>query len=809
MKQVSHACAIVTVVISIFSSTLLSAAPIGEPKVIRGRIVDAEKKAPLEYANVVLKNSADSSLVRATVSGKTGEFILPNIPSGKYYLRVSFIGYEERMVKEINIGESEPGVNLGTLALSETALQVEEMTVEAQRPTEEFHLDKKVINVSGSPQATGGTALDVLRNQPSVRVDATDNVTLRGSSTFTVLVNGRPSVFQGADALKQIPANMIDNIELITNPSAKYDAEGAAGIININLKQQAQYETKAIVNTTAGTRDKYSGDISITHSLGPVNINGGFDYRDNTYWQLQQIERSSFLSAGDITNNTDVNRRDNRRQYNARLGAEYNIDPSNVISLTGSIGEVNMERRFIMKVHNFDAQADDYTYIHNDFDLSAPYTNAVFSYTHRFEPKISELSIENNFTTVELPFTQNTDEFATDPSFQNRSATPIREDFTTDNSRYENTAKIDYFYQISPQSKFEMGAQTRISMRKYDVANQLFDWDANQWITDPSLTNKYDFKNDVHAGYATYSNSVLDFGFQVGLRAEYMDRLLEQQTLGEDYQYDKLDWFPSASVSRKFGENQLQFSYSRRVNRPNEVTLNPFPYYSDSYFTSAGNPELLPEYINSYELNYQRLFGQTFFSVQTYLRRSTDAMWQSQFVDDNGVLTTTFGNFAETSSLGVEISSSYPLTKWLRLDPNVNLFNYTLKGDVFGNSIETDDFTWTARLNATITASPSTLFQLTGFYMSEQVRPQSEVDPRLYVSVVARQHLFERAFTVTLSGSNLFTSSYYEVNALGENFQNYFLIKPEVPMFNLTLTYNFNNYRQRPRGTDVDVNVGG
>ena len=776
---------------------------------IKGVVVDGKKRTPLVYANIVLRDKTSGEVASATYSGETGEFILANLTPGTYRLTVSYVGYETREVPDVSVAEDATQLDLGAIAMQETTVDVDAVEVEADRPVEEFHLDKKVINVSKSLQNRGGSALDVLREQPSVRVDANDNVTLRGSSNFTVLVNGRPYPFQGSEALRQLPANLIESIELITNPSAKYEAEGSAGIINVVLRKEDNRSSSAIVNIGAGTRDKYNTDATVTRNFGATKVTGGVDYNRNAYHQVQDVDRHTFVPEGEIVNETDLRRRDVREQYSVRLGVEHAFDEQHTLTLNGSGGQVKIPRSFSFDVHNLSPTADLYQHISNAFDLSATFANASVFYDYRIVPDASSLKAEAVYTRVVLPYSQVTREYESDPTFKSRDDMPYSTQLDSDAHRHQVRAKLNYENKFSPTGTFETGVQTDYSIRSYDVTSSVYDWGEDAWLADAQLSNLFDLSNYVHAGFMTYANALAEFQYQLGLRAEYMDRLLTQKTLGEDYAYDKLDWFPSFSLARAFGTHQLQLSYSRRINRPNENLLNPFPFYSDTYLSTAGNPRLLPEYTHAVEVNYQKMFSGVYVSLQTYGRFSTNTVWQAQSATDDGKMNITFGNFAETSNMGAELTASYRPFAWLRLDPNVNLFNNAVKGSAFGREIDQSAFTWTGRLSAIFTITPMTRLQLTGMYLSEQIGPQSTTDPLFYLSIVARQDLFDRALSVTLSARNLLETSYYNVASTGVNFANTFVVKPEVPVVNLTLTYNFNNYRpERRQDDDVDVNVG-
>ncbi len=776
---------------------------------IRGVLVDSLENSPLPSANITLHYQNDSSFAGGISSGLKGEFILKDITEGSYYLKISYIGYENKYVSNIKINESNNDYNMGVVRLSKSTLQLKETQVLGERASEELHLDKKVINVGQNLNASGGTALDVLQDQPSVRVDPDGTVYLRGSSDFKVLINGKPSVLQGADALKQISANIIDNIELITNPSAKYDAEGSAGIINIILKKQKEYSLSGIANLNSGTKDKYNGDFSINYNVNGLNFTGGIDYRDNAFFNDQGVDRTSFSIAGDNYNSTQLFIRDKRKQYTARAGLDYMIDKENSLSVALSRGEMDIRTSINSNVDNRNSAGGIYLMNESSNDLPVKYFNSNFNYSHKFNPEINELVFEATYSNVSLPSVRNSNEYSTDPTFTNKNANPSRVIFSNGADRNEGRLKLNFSQKIDDKSKLEIGSQSNFSYRNFNIENKLFDWTANSYIIDYSLTNKFDFKNNVYAGFVSYNNSIIDVDYMLGLRAEYTDRLLEQKTMNGNYKYDKMDYFPSVNISKKIGDNQLQFSYSRRINRPNENLLNPFPFYSDSYLTSQGNPQLLPEYINSFELNYQRLFGEIFFSVQTYYRSSNNSIIQTFKVDDNGKMNTSFENFGTRNTYGSEISSSFKAGEIFKFDPGVNLYGSDLSGNVIGMNVKKSNFNWTTRLNTTIMFAKDFRMQISGNYFGKIDEPQMQIKPFFMLTASIKKEFFDNKFSVTLQGSNLLKTSNLDISSDGTNFKSSIFVHQEVPVISLMFSYNFNNFKKATQTNDnIDVQTG-
>jgi len=784
--------------------------------VIKALIYDANTNAPIEYANVTVYNAKDSSFVNGSASGKDGELLIPNIPEGRYYIKVSFIGYDKTIIPNIAISKNNLEVSLGTIKIKPSEVNLSTVNVVAEKPAEEFHIDKRVINVSKDNTAAGGTALDVLQNHPSIQVDQDGNVLLRGSSNFTVLVNGRPGVLQGSDALRQIPANIVDNIELITNPSAKYDAEGAAGIINIVTKTIAQDNMSGIINGGAGSRNKYNGDATINYKTNGLGINGTADYRKYSNSNVQIYNRYTTLLGITSHQNANIRQHFGRENYSVTLGLDYSFSPTTGITLSGSYGGFNGSGNFILDAKVINDQytsSSNYTSNVENLDVTAKYFQSVFFFNHQFSPRVDELTFEAVYTSVSQPQSRTGREYTTDSKFENQSLQPTTREFTNDTDREDGRFKLNYSYKFNDKSKFESGLQVNLALRNFDFKNRTYNWNLSDWQIDPTFTNQFDFRNNVYSAFFTYSNSLelIDLDYQIGLRAEQTDRLLKQITLGTDYSYNKVHLFPSLNLLKKITDGQqIQFSYSRRINRPFEYALNPFPNYSDSYALVIGNPNLLPEMINSLELNYQNTLNSgIFLSAQTYYRNSNNNITQTATIGSDDRLILSFGNVAKSYNLGAELSAGIPIAKWFRLDPSINLYQTGLEGGVQDNKTDKDQFQWSSRLRTTLFFSAETRFQMNINYFGKQLILQGDIDPRIYVSASLRQEFFEKTLIVTASAQNIFNSGKLNlVTRAGGGTDLFLNNRPEAPIFSLTVSYNFNNFKNTSRVNDrVDINV--
>lgn len=783
---------------------------------IRATVKDAKTNAPLEYASVTVHKSSDSSAVGGSATGKDGELLIPNIPEGEYYLKISFIGYDKTIVPNVRITQSQKEVSLGMILVTPSSVRMNTINVVGEKPAEEYRLDKRIINVSKDNTAAGGTAQDVLSNHPSIQIDQSGNVLLRGSTNFTVLVNGRPGVLQGSDALKQIPANSIDNIELITNPSAKYDAEGAAGIINVVTKTVAQDNISGIINGGVGSRDKYNGDASVNYKSNGLGISGSGDYRKFSNTNVQIYNRYTNTQASNTHTDANIRQLFGRENYSGKFGIDYSFSPTTGLSLTATVGGTNFSGNFILDaIDNKNVLASNINYTSNieALNVNAKYFQSVLYFNHQFTPKVDELTFETVYTNLTQTQSRISREYTTDSKFENRSLQPFTKDFSNNTDRADGRIKLNYLYKFSGVSKLESGIQLNLAYRNFDFVNKMFNWGTNVWDVNPVFTNKYDFRNNIYSAFFTYSNNLemLGVDYQLGLRTEQTDRLLIQKTLGKDYTYNQTHLFPSINALKKFDNSQqLQFSYSKRITRPSEGALNPFPNYSDSYAYVVGNPELLPELINSIELNYQYTFSSgLFLSAQTYYRNTVNSITQTALVGSDGRIVLSFGNVAKTYAAGAELTASIPVAVWFRLDPAVNLYQTGLKGNLSGINFETNDFLWSSRLRTTLYFSAATRFQVNLNYFAKQIILQGDIDPIFNFSASLRQELFEKSLIVTASAQNLFNAGRVNVfNSAGSGTNIYINVRPEAPVFNITLSYNFNNFKNTSKVNDrVDINA--
>ncbi len=701
MKKILIAGIICLLSISMFSqppaNTYRSdAAPLGT---IKGQVMDSKTKKPMEFASVALYNSKDSSLVTGGISGPDGTFNLKNIPHGKFYLVANFMGYNKKYINNVQISSQQNSFDAGSIILNEATQNIGEVEVVADQPRVEYKIDRKVINVGQDINASTGTAADVLQNTPSVSVDIDGNVSLRGSTSFTVLIDGKPTPLSGSDALQQIPASAIRNIEIITNPSAKFDPDGMAGIINIITKKNALQGLSGVFNAKLGTNDKYSGDFLLSYRTSKFNLYGGLTYQNNHY-NGSYLSNSS-ITSHDTTNFTDkVGVRDMSREgREGKLGFDYYLNDKNTISLTGELGNHQFAFGGLQKIHYYNNPGvlNDYTLSNSNSFHGGNYYNTNLSFTHKFDDKGHELVAYANFSKHNGKDGNLQFEYPTDSDFKivgsdtSRSTSGTKSNSPGDEHNFR--AQVDYTKPIGENGRFQAGYQTRID-NEYE-AFDFFGYHPNnpapdQWLLDSSYTTGNKFYRDIQAGYVTYGNTLGNYQFQLGLRGEYTDRRIKDNHAAQASTINRLDIFPSLHLARNFKSgHQVMISYSRRINRPRGWYLEPFVTYVDARTVRQGDPNLMPEYLNSFELGYQKTFGKSFVSFETYYRNTVNKIDRIIQVYDttNNIQLHTYGNVATDNSLGAELMVDYNQMKWLDLNLSGSLYRYSENGKLEGQNI--------------------------------------------------------------------------------------------------------------------------
>lgn len=682
------------------------------PKIgqLKGNIVDIEEKQPISYATITLKQVADSVLVTGGLSVENGSFLIEEIPFGEFLIEVSFIGYDTKYYGPLSFNREKYIHDIGALELGIDSNALEGVIVETDAPAVRYEVDKKVYDASKIKAAEGGTAKDVLEQIPSVTLSSDQSIQLRGSGDVRVLINGRPSNFSMNTILEQIPQKNIKEIEIITNPSAKYDAEGEVGIINIILKNNELQGLTGGINTSWGTENKWNLGGNIAYKINKWNLSTSYNYnrfRDNFF----RYNQRQLVSEPDINQIGNDQRNFARAGHFVRLGADYYLDDNNTIFLSGSynIGdrvsdsELDAQDMFTQLFNGTEnIPADYYTYNRlNDSNEDRDGYNVNASFQHLFNgDQRHNILFDINYSDG------NEDEINQYSIAQFISESNTLSGFNDSDRNIEDSdnfqLSIDYTNPFDSKQKLELGYRSTLENR-----NESFLVTYNNIPYEPS-SGTFDFSQDIHAGYATYEKQVNDkLGIKGGLRAEYTDVSSIAEGGNEaTYEDQYLSFFPSASASYKVTDKlQLTASYSRRVSRPRGRRLNPFANRADQNNIFVGNNQLRPQFTDSYELNFNQFWDVVSVDGSLYHRNLTDQIqYVTTFDESLNVNVVTFENLSQQKVYGSELtfdikpksikwyslrlSGSYNYSKVTQNDDNINinnseftLFNTNIRND--------------------------------------------------------------------------------------------------------------------------------
>jgi outer membrane receptor protein involved in Fe transport len=789
----------------------LYAGPSGEGApdgVISGLIAEWGSGDPMEYSTIALYDASDSSLIGGTVSGEDGKFEIARVPYGNYYIVTNYVGYSERVIEPVILSPDNRLVDLGILELRVNSQALEEVEIVADRRHVDYRLDKKVINVSQDINAAGGTAVDVLENTPSVTVDIEGNVALRGSSSFTVLIDGKPSVLSGTEALRQIPASTILSIEIITNPSAKYDPDGNSGIINVVLKKNAQQGTSGIVNVSAGINNKYRADFLLNRKLENWNFFLGGSYNNNLYAGSLTREQVTFGEGLDSYLDADGVFNFKHGGTQLRAGASYDFSDRATFTLEASGGThgFGIDRSNTSHEYSIPATREVYFVNGSVMDRNGNYFSLNANYTQIFDSKDHKLTLMANYSREKENSTDSQDNYQTGDDYNIEDVVPERTRGVESALENEIRFQADYTRPLGTLGKLEAGYQLRIDDETEDYMFEEFDPVGEGWNENSLYSSDLLFFRSIQGAYATYGGEWKGLQLQLGVRGEHTYRSIDHELSAETYLINRFDIFPTLHIGKDFrNDQQLMLSYGKRVERPRGWWLDPTVSYVDPYTISMGNPELQPEYIHSMELGYQKGWGMNFLAVELYYRNTRNLITGvTEYNDSLELFIMKRENLNSDHSAGAEIMVNWKLWKWLTVNGSIAPYFYALTGVVNDLPVDETSFNWKSNLNTSFQITPTTRFQATMAYQSKSVTAQGYSNGFSSMNLAFRQDLFKRRLTASVQLRDVLGTVRVESYNFGENFEQRMVRAREPRVLTLTLSYKINNYR-----SETDNRTGG
>lgn len=779
------------------------------PKIGRatGEVVDANTGEPLAYAVVSIINPSDTTIVTGAVTNKDGKFSVKNIPVGKYIIRVKFIGYRSAKNDSLLITPRNPVKDFGTIRLKPQDIATNEVEITAKRETITSSIDKKVFEVDETVASIGGSATDVLQQVPSISVDMNNSIQLRGSGGVTVLIDGRPSSLTGANrdaVLDNIPANAIERIEVVTNPSAKYDAEGMSGIINIVLKKGGVVGFNTTVTGSVGTRDKYNGSINSNWRNNNVNIFGSYNFRYDDIFNNGSLDRTSEIGNNTITLNQRNDGGNISRSHTINTGMDYYIseEQSLSLSLTGNIPNGIRDEMILYQNSQTSGgvlpQFSRGSINNNDgsgYDASLNY-KYTFAPRHEFTASVSTSMNENTST-------QNFTQLFTQPD----SLLLQRQNRMVNNRT--TIIQTDYVKAFDNGASFEGGYKSTI--RRIDNNFIFEDFFGNAWVNNPGITNNFIFDENIHALYATYQGIVGDFGYKIGLRAEQTLTNSLQKVNNEEYENNYFNVFPSAFLTyRPTLTQQWQLSFSRRINRPDYESLNPFRDVSDIVTIRTGNPFLQPEFTNAYEVSFANDYEWLYVTTSVYYRRTDDMQNRIITTDSVNRSLVTFANFNHRTNIGLEVVSRFQFTQGWDATATLNMFNTSVNGNVNNTAFANQNNSWSLQVMSNIDLEEICKIQISGNYVAPVATPQGQFYGFSGINIGARKELFDGKLSVALNVSDIFDTRRFQMDLNSLNFTQEFIRKRETRIGTLAFTWKFGTFfgdeaqQQRRRARDFN-----
>ena len=765
---------------------------------IKGQVFDKETKQPINLSDVILFDRKDSSQVTGTATGKNGKFTLSNIHNGKYYLIVQYLGFEKRVFPSISITNSNNVLDLGKIYLRPTSLNMQNVIVSGRRSAISYQAGKKVINVSQMPSSMSGSAADVLQNVPSVSIDINGNVSLRGSQNFQVLINGQPSVLSAQDALQQIPASSIKSIELITNPSAKYDASGTAGIINIILKKNMNPGMSGLATIMGGLNNKYGGNLILQYRTSSISYNFGVDY-NRRFYPGSNTQNKQFI-VGNNTSflNSDGNMTWGRTIYGVRGGVNFNFSEQDNLSLGGRIGNRSFLRNSTQNYQQWSTDAPQkISYLDNThhnhyggfYDLNA-------NYIHKFARPGNQLTGEVFFRH------RNSNESSVSDGTQNSNQ--INGTKTTElGPESEIRGKLDYVLPLSGRKKFSAGMEYFTRLRKDVNKLSLYDSTTNVYQFKPTYSHTNDFNRTRFAAYSIFADHFDSLSVQFGLRTEYTYQMVRLAGTSQRFSLSRWDFFPSIHSSYNFGGGtQIMAGYSRRIRRPDGGDLEPFYSWYDAHNVRIGNPNLQPEFIDSYEIGFQTFVGKATVSNDLYYRYTHNKMEDINSVYAPNVSLRSIANVGSDYSLGYEAMIMFNPLKFWQFNLMGDVYDYHIRGAIDNQSFARKSFNWRLKNNSTFTITPSTSIQVNTRYHSPSVNAQGRWGGYFITDLAAKQDFMQKSLSVILQIHDLFQTGRREFTSQGVGFYNYNYFTRQAPMVMINIKYNFNKFKQKRHRDD-------
>lgn len=786
--------------LAIFFTTTLWAQGKEKTYGFSGKVTD-DKGELLPYVAVAIFKTVDSTYVKGAATDMDGKFDIL-LPNGNYYAKLSFLSFENKIIRNIEI--TNKAVEMKKIVMKSSSLSLDEFQVVEKKKLMEIDLDKRVFNVDKDITNQGKDATEILGNVPSVNVDIDGNVSLRGSENVRILINGKPSGLTGmstSQALKQLQGSQIEKIEVITNPSSRYDAEGEVGIINIILKNDKRDGINGSVNVDVGYPSNYGGGFNLNVKRKKTNVFFGYgiNYRESpgtnrSSQQFTYADTSFSYKSFSKTERSTINN-------NFRLGGSYDFNDNNTLTISGGFNVGDADNRMTLSYSDF-----------NELDVPTQKVN-------RLEIEDKDLSSHDVSLNYRKTFKQKDRLFTIDAqrsgakdfeksTIDQTNTVVSTENFTQrvfNNEKSQNWLfQADYVQPIK-QGKFETGLKSTLRNVTNPYAVGEFNDVTMRYEALPQFHDDMEYNENIYAAYMMFGNKVKKFSYQLGVRGEFSDVSTELKTTNQVNKRDYFNLFPSVHLAYELKkENTVQLSYSKRINRPRHWWLLPFFSFTDSRNIFAGNPNLDPELTDSYEVGHLKYWKKGSLLSSVYYRHTTDVITRIIVSDLEGNTERKPFNLGTRDAFGIEFSGSYEVYKWWNLQGSYNFFREIQEGQLNNQDFNNDTYAWTTRLNSKWTLKKKLNFQTSFNYRAPKKSVQGEEKAIYSLDAGFSFDVLKGNGTVTFNASDVFNSRKRKSIAFGTNFISDSEQQWRSRFVRLSFTYRINQKKKKESNKNRD-----
>ena len=775
---------------------------------LTGIVVDKETQEPLEYATISLINKRFPERIQGGITDAKGNFNLEVFP-GQYTISIEYIGFDKINIENKVLRENE---DLGRIELEIAAETLQEVELVGERTEVEIRLDKRIYNVGKDITVRGGSVADVLDNVPSVSVDVEGNIALRGNENVRILINGKPSGLvglSGPQGLRSLPAESIEKVEVVTSPSARYEASGTAGILNIILKKEELEGFNGSFILNGGFPTTYGGNATLNWRTKKLNLFSTTSLRNSESRGGGIFESENFNPVRFVNEDRDYQRFRNSIFFN--LGAEYFFNDKTSLTVSGFVRKSNNESNNTTEIENLNASGlvidrfGRYQF-EEEVDNSQQFTA---NFTKKFDDKGHELIIEFQ-----------TEASGEDESDLAENTSTFNQESETLEDQSRTLLQMDYVWPVNENTQFELGYRGNFSTQETEY--NVFDLLESGRTPNVQLTNFLGFTQNVNAAYTQFGQKIEQFSYLMGLRMEKTHIEIDQRTSNIYKEKDYTDWFPTLNLSFEFSEKEnITLGYSRRIRRPRSWSLNPFRSLTSLTFFREGNPDLDPSYSNLYDLGYLKRWDKFTFNGSIYyqkatqvIERITEATGELVVVSEDPLVElpqfrSTSINLSENARTGTEFTLTYTPKRRVRISGNFNIFNSETIGSYKGVALDREIISWFARLNSSFPIPFGINTQFNGFYFGPRANAQTESKGVVTFSGALNKPLFNDKATLSFRVSDILNSSKRKSTTETADFRNYTEFQWRQPTYIFTFTYRINERKMDRRRNNRGQNFGG